>query len=214
MDNFKKYNLAFLFISGFLFSSLAQASFWKRCNLSDPAKLNIKSFDKCSQLQLDVFYQNLSAGRAIPNGVFDGKVQIATLSSTTKNKFFETVVNLLPDLIVEPQELLLERLWGGKIFYKKTPLYATLFNRIGSSREMFPAHVYYGRSLFDKKLSVIIDYSYNQKIEGYKPSIDWVVNEEGLAIRDEIRKVKEGLYLGRAYVRGKFLLNFVLELKN
>ena len=59
---------------------------------------------------------------------------------------------------------------------------------------MFPAHVYIGKSLFDSaQPSIVIDYKNNQDIEGYRPAIDWLVNKNGLAIRDEIRKVRKGL---------------------
>lgn len=193
------------------FAHIANAGIFTRCDLSNIDTLTLKSFDHCSQSKLDAFYKKLYAGSIIPKGAFDGKVQLTPKGEGERFNLIEFIKDVFPDLTNEPQEWILERLWGGKIFYRQNPNKAVLFNRIVSSREMFPAHVYYGRSLFDPtRLSVIIDYSNNQNIEGYRPSIDWVVNEEGLEVRDEIRKVNDGLYLGRAYIKGKFLLNFVL----
>jgi len=206
-----KLNLLFVGVILLSLPQNASAGIFSRCDLTNVEKLTLKSFDHCSQAKLDAFYKKLNAGPIIPKGVFDGKVQITQKGESERFNLVEFIRDVIPDLANEPQEWILEQLWGGKIFYRQTANKAVLFNRVGSSREMFPAHVYYGRSLFDStRLSVVIDYSHNQNIEGYKPSIDWVVNEEGLQIRDEIRKVNEGLYLGRAYVKGKFLLNFVL----
>lgn len=230
----RKYLLwTFVFFS--FFANKAQATFWKKCNLSEPDKLNKKSFDRCTQKQLDDFYQTLFAG-PMPDGVFDGKVQ---LSSTKKLENFEIISELLdfiPGFKREVAEFVMERFWKGKMFYRTDSDNADLYNRILESSipatyrddlgeadfehgwlkkrgyELFPAHVYFGESLFDSsKQSIIIDYAHNQDIEGYRPKIDWLVNEDGLEIRDEIRRVNYNLYLGRAYAKGQFLLNFVLE---
>jgi hypothetical protein len=183
----------------------------KKCDLSDAASLTIKSFDRCSQNHLDSFYLELRAGSAIPDGSFDGRVQLARPDSSGKRSILRFLRRLIPNFIRESEEYFMERLWKGKIFYRENLNEAVLRNRV-RSRLAFPAHVYYGRSLFDdSRLSVIIDYKYNQDIEGYNPSTDWMVNEEGLAVRDEIRQVRPGLYLGRAYVKDKFLLNFILQ---
>jgi hypothetical protein len=176
--------------------------FRSKCDLTRPREqFTSKSFDHCKQAALDAFYEDLELPRMIPDGSYNGRVQIAG----------NGVWNFVPSIIREPKEYFLERLWKGKVFYREDANNAVLFNRILSKTLMFPAHVFYGKSLYDSKLSVIIDYSHNADIEGYRSSIDWVVAEKGLAIRDEIRQVNDSLFLGRAYVRGKFLLNFVLE---
>ena len=65
---------------------------------------------------------------------------------------------------------------------------------------LFPAKVYCGQSLLDaRRESVIVDYNYNDEIEGYRASPDSLAGRGGLQIRDEIRMVRPGLYLGRAY---------------
>ena len=47
-------------------------------------------------------------------------------------------------------------------------------------------------------------------IDGYRRVPDALAGSEGLDIRDEVRQVRAGLYLGRAYFRTIFRLNFTL----
>lgn len=76
---------------------------------------------------------------------------------------------------------------------------------------LFPAKLYCGQSLLDgRREAVIIDYFYTDEIEGYQESPDSLVGRGGLKIRDEIRMVRPGFYLGRAYINKLFLLNFSL----
>lgn len=75
----------------------------------------------------------------------------------------------------------------------------------------FPAKLYCGQSLLDsRRESVIIDYAYTDALPGYQPSPDSLAGRGGLRIRDEIRMIRPGFYLGRAYARGIFLLSFTL----
>jgi hypothetical protein len=62
-----------------------------------------------------------------------------------------------------------------------------------------------------RKESVIIDYADTASLPGYDPDIDNLAGRDMLSIRDEIRMVHPGLYLGRAYIKGAFILNFVLH---
>jgi hypothetical protein len=76
---------------------------------------------------------------------------------------------------------------------------------------LFPAKLYCGQSLLDtRRESIIIDYMYNDEIEGYRASPDSLAGRGGLKIRDEIRMIRPGFYLGRAYANRMFLLNFTL----
>lgn len=76
---------------------------------------------------------------------------------------------------------------------------------------LFPAKLYCGQSLMDsRRESVIVDYYFNDEIEGYRASPDSLASRDGLKIRDEIRMVRPGFYLGRAYINKIFLLNFTL----
>jgi hypothetical protein len=76
---------------------------------------------------------------------------------------------------------------------------------------LFPAKLYCGQSLLDgRRESVIIDYAYNDDLPGYQERPDALVGRNGLRIRDEIRMIRPGFYLGRAYANKVFLLNFML----
>jgi hypothetical protein len=76
---------------------------------------------------------------------------------------------------------------------------------------LFPAKLYCGQSLLDgRRESVIIDYAYNDALPGYQEHPDALTGRNGLRIRDEIRMIRPGFYLGRAYANKVFLLNFLL----
>ena len=128
-------------------------------------------------------------------------------------------------------------LWKGKIFYREDDgarPFAVLRNRIedkaliklmlwderddilerpGVDDEnlFFPAKVYCGQSLLDgRRESIIIDYAFSDDLPGYLAELDRLGGRAGLQIRDEIRMIRPGFYLGRAYIARAFLLNFTL----
>jgi hypothetical protein len=81
-----------------------------------------------------------------------------------------------------------------------------------NSLMLFPANVYCGSSLIDaRRESIIIDYAYGDDFQPYIAEIDGLTGRDGENLRDELRMVRPGLYLGRAYIDKVFLLNFVLE---
>lgn len=91
----------------------------------------------------------------------------------------------------------------------------------GNERLMiFPAKVYCGQSLLDhRRESIIIDYAHGKdwnEMHGkdYINNLDDLAGPGFLNIRDEIRMVRPGLYMGRAYINKIFALNFILENKN
>jgi hypothetical protein len=77
---------------------------------------------------------------------------------------------------------------------------------------LFPAKLHCGQSLLDsRRESIIIDYAYNDDLEEiFREEPDHWVGRKGLRIRDEIRMVRPGFYLGRAYINRAFILNFTL----
>lgn len=83
-------------------------------------------------------------------------------------------------------------IWQGKVFDRAG---GRLVNKILGGLRMVPAQVFHGPSWFDGKESVIIDYR----------RTSWLVP----FIRDEIRQVEPGLYLGRAYMRLPFGRRFL-----
>lgn len=78
-------------------------------------------------------------------------------------------------------------------------------------RWAFPAKVYCGQSLLDgRRESIIIDYAFSREIDGYREESDWLAGPDGLQLRNEIRLVRPGFYLGRVYMGRVFVLNFIL----
>lgn len=76
---------------------------------------------------------------------------------------------------------------------------------------MFPAKLYCGQSLLDgRRESIIIDYAFTDDLSGYREMPDMLAGRRGFQVRDEIRIVRPGFYLGRAYLGRSFALNFVL----
>jgi hypothetical protein len=76
---------------------------------------------------------------------------------------------------------------------------------------LFPAKLYCGQSLIDsRRESIVIDYAFSDELPGYREKPDFLAGRRGLKVRDEIRMVRPGLYLGRAYMDNAFILNFVL----
>ena len=57
---------------------------------------------------------------------------------------------------------------------------------------------------------MIIDYAFTDELPGYRERPDYLAGRNGFQVRDEIRMVRPGFYLGRAYLGKVFLLNFTL----
>ena len=74
-----------------------------------------------------------------------------------------------------------------------------------------PARLSCGESRFDTtRHAIVIDYSETDQIEGYRAVPDKIAGKEGLNIRDEVRMVRPGFFLGRAYFGPRLGLNFTL----
>ena len=85
--------------------------------------------------------------------------------------------------------------WQGKVF---DPERGELRNEIGPLGALaIRAKVYYEDSWFDKKPAIILDYSATSLVAHW--------------IRDEIRLIAPGLYLGIVYWDDKKILNFALQ---
>lgn len=186
------------------------------------------TLDSWSQDELDLLYGLLPSG-PIPHGSFDGTIVMAQggpLSFLAYKYGAERAEKLRSWL-----ESFGERIWKGKVFNRRTMV---LQNRIHltplRSHLWFPAKLFCGQSRIDsRRESIIIDYAYNETLEGVegmygkgavyggdnspalRKPLDRIVGRNHLNIRDEIRMVRPGVYLGRAYISNAFVLNFVLE---
>ncbi len=190
------------------------------------------------QEQVDQIYARLSAG-PIPQGPYEGDLFFPR-GDSGKLRLSEIAGGGLKGLLVnvagKKLDAIGEILWKGKVFYRDERL---LRNRIedlgplkrvglvedGGSRNplqkievggkdqwlLFPARLYCGQSLLDgRRESIIIDYAFTDQLPGYRRMPDMMAGRDGFAIRDEIRMVRPGFYLGRAYIDRAFVVNFVL----
>lgn len=201
--------------------------------LAQLQKLTPDAIQDYDQEQIDQIYARLSAG-PIPDGAFDGDLVFPKGQSGDRR--LAEIVGGLGGVAVELKAIKLEHLgralWKGKVFYRDQRV---LRNRIEDTRLLqplvgsdmgniakgdfdgkdqwllFPARLYCGQSLLDgRRESIIIDYAFTDEIPGYREKPDFLAGRKGLMVRDEIRMVRPGFYLGRAYVGKVFLLNFTL----
>jgi hypothetical protein len=188
-----------------------------------------------SQEQVDQIYGRLTAG-PIPDGAYDGDLFFprGTDSETRLGEIIGGhLKSRLASLAVRRTEGLGRMLWKGKVFYRGERLLrnrvedlAVLAPLTGGNTQgiekisvngrdaflLFPARLYCGQSLLDgRRESVIIDYAFTDELPGYREHPDALGGRTGLRIRDEIRMVRPGFYLGRAYLNRIFGLNFTLH---
>src|SRR5262249_14484734 len=77
---------------------------------------------------------------------------------------------------------------------------------------LFPARLFCGQSLLDgRRESIILDHAFSDELRGYRDKPDALAGRHGLAIRDEMRMIAPGFYLGRAYMDRVFVVNFTLR---
>ena len=195
-------------------------------------KITPRYLSTLDQEQIDQIYARLTAG-PIPDGAFDGNLFFPR-GSSGKLRLSE-IVGGLPGLIVQLKgkklDLIGETLWKGKVFYRNDRVLRNRIEDLNLLRTMdlveadpkkidvkgkdawllFPAKLYCGQSLMDsRRESVIIDYAFTDEIAGYMEKPDFLAGRRGFKVRDEIRMVRPGFYLGRAYLDRIFILNFTL----
>lgn len=152
------------------------------------AQVTIDDVKKMDQSELDKIYGEAEAG-PIPDGDSKG----------TKLVFPES-----PVYEATKQQEESGIIWEGKVFYCPDPEGpGTLKNKV-NGQLVFEAQVYYGNSEFDGGKCIILDYSNAPEYQNMK-------------VRDEIRCVGDGLYLGRMYRVdehgncSEFLINFACD---
>ena len=185
-----------------------------------------------TQEQVDQIYTRLHSG-PIPDGPFrgdlffprdrDGRARIRDLADPSPN--------LLGPLAALPAEQLGRMLWRGKVFFRSQSIVRNRIEELLILRPiikeeetipkltfdgqttwlLFPARLSCGDSRFDStRRSIVVDYAQTDQIEGYRDVPDRIAGPKGLNIRDEVRVVRPGFYLGRAYFGPRFALNFTL----
>ena len=185
-----------------------------------------------TQEQVDQIYMRLNSG-PIPDGPFrgdlffprdrDGRARIRDLTDASPN--------VLGPLAALPAESLGRMLWRGKVFFRSRAIVRNRIEELLILRPiiedvktiprltfdgqttwlLFPARLSCGESRFDKtRRSIVVDYAETAKIEGYREIPDALAGPARLNIRDEVRVIRRGFYLGRAYFGPRFALNFTL----
>jgi hypothetical protein len=194
-----------------------------------------KNLETLNQEEVDQVYARLTAG-PIPDGPYEGTFFFAKGGGLER---LPELLGGLKGALVDAKLDLLERvggmMWEGKVFYRKERLLRNMIQNRPSARLLlgklgvetgslqtievggdkrwllFPARLYCGQSLLDgRRESIIIDYAFTDELPGYVDKIDRLGGRDGAQIRDEIRMVRPGFYLGRAYLGRVFALNFTL----
>lgn len=194
------------------------------------AKLTPENLAFYDQEQIDQIYARLTAG-AIPNGLFEGGPFFP--KGDLGDKCSGEVIGGLPaEAKSNKLKLLCKHLWHKKIFHRDSRVAQNRIDdmtpfenlirgdtatipriTVNGQRQwlMFPARLYCGQSLLDsRRESIIVDYAYSDEIPGYRELPDYLTGRRGMQVRDEIRMIRPGFYLGRAYLGKFFLLNFTL----
>lgn len=202
---------------------------------ADLQKLTPESFETMDQEQIDQVYGRLTAG-PIPDGPYEGTALFP--KGMTGERRVAEIVGGLPGYVANLKgykiEKIAEFMWKGKVFYRGEGILRNQIQDIEALKKiglvdkdiqkqevngeklwlLFPAKLYCGQSLLDaRRESVIIDYFFTDEVKGYTENPDFLAGRRGLRVRDEIRIVRPGFYLGRAYVDKMFLLNFTLRSK-
>lgn len=209
----------------------AQVDYQYPIPLKELTKVTPRYLASLDQEQLDQLYARLGSG-PIPDGPFDGEI-IFPRGSSGKLRAAE-IVGGLAGLGVNFKGRMLETageaLWKGKVFYRDQKILRNRIQDLAVLRPvigpgdiqkidvdgkdawlLFPAKLYCGQSLIDsRRESIIIDYAFTDELPGYRERPDFLAGRRGLRVRDEIRMVRPGLYLGRAYMDHAFVLDFVL----
>lgn len=205
----------------------------------DLVKITPANLETLSQEQVDQIFARLTAG-PIPDGAYDGTFFFADGGGIRRlSELLGGVKGLAVDVKLEKLEALGQILWKGKVFFREQGVLRNMIQDrrllklvvddpdalpktdipgrkiLGLFQDdawlLFPAKLYCGQSLIDsRRESIIIDYGFGDQIEGYRERPDFLAGRRGLKIRDEIRMIRPGFYLGRAYMGHTFLLNFAL----
>lgn len=211
---------------------LAQLEYKYPLSAADRMKITPENLTKLSQEEINQIYARLAAG-PIPDGPFDGGI-LFPRGSSGKFRAAE-IMGGLSGLAMHLKGLELdaigEHLWQGKVFYRQERVLRNRIDDLGLLKKigmvegepqkisyhgkdawlLFPAKLYCGQSLLDaRRESIIIDYQFTDEIPGYQEKPDFLAGRRGVRVRDEIRMVRPGFYLGRAYLDRIFALNFTL----
>lgn len=195
-------------------------------------KLHTEDLRRLSQEQLDQLYARLKTGE-MPTGAYRGQIlQISeppqmtslqarfirlTANSLWSGKLFEKsglesiARSLVPATLTQKALMKAAAISTlGKVANFGSATEYSLANK--KYLEVLPSKVYFGQSLLDsRRESVVLDFAVADRLDGFNVSFDSVSLPNSLEMRDELREIRPGLYLGRAYIHQIFALSFLLE---
>ena len=157
-------------------------------------KLTPDKLQAYTQAQIDQLYARLSAG-PIPDDVYDAELFFPT--DMQAGERFTDIAGALPEYPKDPSVL-------------KSPVDADLIlipiiTMHAKERHTLPARLRCGASLLDsRRESIVVEYP---PILGYRNQPKQFAS---LRLHDELRMLRPGLYLGRAYAGEVLLFNFTL----
>jgi hypothetical protein len=214
---------------------LAEVEYKYPLSPADLQEITPENLATLSQEQIDQIYARLSAG-PVPDGPYDGSI-IFPRGSSGKLRLSE-IVGGVSGVAIELKGIALdtvgEQLWQGKMFFRDERVLRNRIDDLDALKKagliqgepkkvsingkdawlLFPAKLYCGQSLLDaRRESIIVDYLFTDEIPGYLEKPDFLAGRRGARVRDEIRMVRPGFYLGRAYLDRVFGLNFTLYSK-
>jgi hypothetical protein len=212
----------------------AELEYQHPLTLDQRVSLTPEVLESLSQEHLDQVYARLTAG-PLPDGPYTGKAFLPQHHREQLTQAWQVMGLVVSSQTTQLYQRLEGRwmeLWQGKVFDRHNkvlqnrvnlalvhdiaPLLAQRFAQalrtLPEEGLLFPAKMYCGQSKLDsRRESIILDYAYNDDLlPHFRPGIDDLVGRKKLHIRDEMRLIRPGLYLGRVYLGKLFLVNFLV----
>jgi hypothetical protein len=203
-------------------------------SVDDLKQITFRNLQAADQEQLNQIYSRLTAG-SIPNGAYKGEFFFPQ-GESGRRRIAEIMGQNLKGVMVNFKMAKVEHLgdamWRGKVFDREKRISRSRMSELVALKDIFgegageatlttvngrqmrlafPAKVYCGQSLLDgRRESIVLDYAFSDDIEGYRKKPDALAGRDGFMLREELRMVRPGLYLGRAYMGRMLAANFVL----
>jgi len=189
-------------------ASLAPVSATKQA-LADTRQLTPADVLQLDQPGLDAAYAAAAPG-PIPDGTYAAMPFVPPPRANAD--VTADLIARLPDdasnLPVAQVRAAAAALWRTRVFDRNQHLVRA---RGDGSGLMYPGRVECAPSIADPGgAAILIDYTASEHLPGYHEIPDAVTGRGGLRLREEMRALRPGLYLGRAYSGDTLVLNFVL----
>lgn len=177
--------------------------------LPDAGQLTPAVVMQLDQAALDAVYAAAAPG-PIPDGTYSA-TPFVPRPRTNADATAELIARLPDDashLPVAQVRAAAAALWRTRVFDRSQHVVRA---QVDGSQLMYPGRVQCAPSLsVPDGAAILIDYTASEHLPGYRETPDAVTGRSGLQLREELRALQPGLYLGRAYSGDTLVLNFVL----